>query len=61
MDFDFGTTLYYSIITFTTLGFGDVTPITGLAQFFVTSEVVTGYLMLGGLISILFSNMVPRG
>ncbi|WP_461208766.1 pentapeptide repeat-containing protein [Desulfocurvus sp. DL9XJH121] len=51
--------LYYSIVTFTTLGFGDIVPKTGLAAFFVTLEVIFGYVMLGGLISI-FANKLAR-
>lgn len=61
LPFNFGTTLYYSIVTFTTLGFGDITPACGLAAFYVTLEVITGYVMLGGLISFLFSKLLPRG
>ena len=53
------TPYYFSIITFTTLGFGDVTPITLIGQFWVMIEVVLGYIMLGGLISI-FANKLSR-
>ena len=51
--------LYYSIVTFTTLGFGDIVPLTGWARFAVGLEVVLGYVMLGGLISI-FANKFAR-
>lgn len=51
--------LYYSIVTFTTLGFGDIVPLTGKARFAVCYEVVLGYIMLGGLISI-FANKFAR-
>jgi uncharacterized protein YjbI with pentapeptide repeats len=51
--------LYYSIVTFTTLGFGDIVPkIPGL-QIIIMIEVVLGYIMLGGLISI-FANKLAR-
>lgn len=55
------TPFYYSIVTFTTLGFGDITPGIGkwLLQIFVTGEVIFGYVMLGGLISI-FANKLAR-
>ena len=46
---------YFSVVTFTTLGFGDVVADNATARLFVTLEVIFGYLMLGGLISI-FSN-----
>jgi uncharacterized protein YjbI with pentapeptide repeats len=55
------TALYYSIVTFTTLGFGDITPVTFWAMFWVTSEVVAGYIMLGGLISFIYSKLLARG
>lgn len=51
---------YYSIVTFTTLGFGDITPKTSLAALFVTAEVVLGYIMLGGLIAMFSTRFVKR-
>lgn len=53
---------YYSIVTFTTLGFGDVVPDfnNGLMQLCVTLEVISGYIMLGGLISILATKLARR-
>lgn len=52
---------YYSVITFTTLGFGDITPKLHLwfLQILVMFEVILGYIMLGGLISI-FANKLAR-
>lgn len=55
----FVTALYYSIVTFTTLGFGDIAPITNFSAGIVCSEVILGYIMLGGLISI-FSGKLSR-
>lgn len=46
---------YFSTVTFTTLGFGDITPVGLVGEALVTIEVILGYIMLGGLISI-FSN-----
>ncbi len=43
---------YFSIVTFTTLGFGDITPATFCGMIWVTLEVILGYIMLGGLIAI---------
>ncbi|WP_225940602.1 ion channel [Desulfomicrobium macestii] len=51
---------YYSIVTFTTLGFGDIVPKTGVAAFLVTLEVITGYIMLGGLIAIFANRLAKR-
>jgi hypothetical protein len=47
------TYIYFSVVTFTTLGFGDVTPANAWGEAVVMIEVILGYVMLGGLISIL--------
>jgi hypothetical protein len=52
--------LYYSVVTFTTLGFGDIVPKPGWLQFWVMLEVILGYIMLGGLISILANKLARR-
>ncbi len=52
--------VYYSVVTFTTLGFGDITPIISIAQKWVMAEVISGYVMLGGLISILANKLARR-
>jgi hypothetical protein len=52
--------LYFSIVTFTTLGYGDVLPASAGAQALVISEVILGYLSLGGLMSILSDKMARR-
>ncbi len=51
--------IYFSIVTITTLGYGDVLPASTAGQIVALAEVMSGYLMLGGLISI-FSNKVAR-
>lgn len=55
------TPVYYSLVTFSTLGFGDVHPrlSTALGQFVVMTEVILGYLSLGGLVAI-FTNKLAR-
>jgi uncharacterized protein YjbI with pentapeptide repeats len=60
LPYKLGTMIYYSVITFTTLGFGDITPKTSLATWWVMAEVVLGYIMLGGLISILATKLARR-
>lgn len=52
--------LYYSIVTMTTLGYGDVIPASQPAQWVAMFEVVTGYVMLGGLLSIFSNKMASR-
>ncbi len=44
---DFGSWLYYSIVTITTLGFGDYTPAHGMAQCVTAVEVMCGLTILG--------------
>ncbi|MGI9625975.1 MAG: pentapeptide repeat-containing protein [Longimicrobiales bacterium] len=52
--------LYYSVVTLTTLGYGDVLPASGPAQLLAMIQVLIGYVMLGGLISILSTKMARR-
>ncbi len=51
---------YFSVVTLTTLGYGDALPATVAAQVVVILEVVTGYVMLGGLISLISSKLSRR-
>ena len=53
--------LYFSIVTLTTLGFGDAMPSTIGGQIVVMLEVSTGYIMLGGLLSIFSNKLARRG
>ncbi len=53
--------LYYSVVTLTTLGYGDVVPSSMAGQIIAMIEVVTGYVMLGGLLSIFSNKMARRG
>ncbi len=53
-------TIYYSVVTFTTLGFGDITPNTTTAAYWVMAEIILGYIMLGGLISIFATKLARR-
>ena len=52
--------IYYSVVTFTTLGFGDIVPKTPAAAWWVMTEVILGYIMLGGLISIFATKLSRR-
>ena len=55
------TYLYYSVVTLTTLGYGDIVPNSTLGQILVIVEVCIGYMMLGGLISIFANKLARRG
>lgn len=52
---------YYSVVTLTTLGYGDVVPASSVARVVAIIEVIFGYLMLGGLLSIFANKMARRG
>lgn len=56
------TPVYFSIVTYTTLGFGDVTPLNNslVGQALVTMEVIAGYFTLGLLVSMLADRVVRR-
>ncbi|RYD75975.1 MAG: two pore domain potassium channel family protein [Sphingobacteriales bacterium] len=51
--------VYYSVVTFATLGYGDITPRDTAGQMFSVMEVLIGYMMLGGLLSV-FSKKILR-
>ena len=56
---DFMTSVYYSIVTFTTLGYGDFYP-RGVGRVLAAMEALTGYLILGILASTAASVLSPR-
>lgn len=60
LDYSLSSMIYYSVVTFTTLGFGDITPQSHEAARWVMAEVITGYIMLGGLISIFATKLARR-
>lgn len=53
--------LYFSVVTLTTLGYGDIVPHTMMGQILVMAEVTLGYMMLGGLLSIFANKLARRG
>lgn len=67
VDIDYGkyptglSPLYFSVVTMTTLGFGDVVPKSIGGQIVTMLEVSTGYIMLGGLLSIFSNKLARRG
>ncbi|BCV27215.1 ion channel [Shewanella algae] len=52
-DGSFFTAFYYSVVTFTTLGYGEITPITGFGRAVVIIEVLIGYVTLGSFVFLL--------
>lgn len=67
VDIDYGqystalSPLYFSVVTMTTLGFGDAIPRGIGGQILAMIEVSTGYIMLGGLLSIFSNKLARRG
>jgi len=53
--------IYYSVVTFTTLGYGDVSPQTVVGQIILIIHISIGYLGLGALLSILATKFALRG
>lgn len=49
--------LYFSIVTIATLGYGDITPISGAARFMSGLEVVLGLTLAGLFINALFNQL----
>lgn len=45
--------IYFSLVTFTTLGYGDITPYSPIAKILTASEVFLGYIMLGMFIKLI--------
>lgn len=56
---DFWTCLYYSVVTFTTLGYGDFYP-QGIGRALAGMQALTGYLVLGLLASTTSSVVSPH-
>jgi len=54
------TPYYFSLVTFTTLGFGDIKPLNLAGEIWLAVEVLLGYIMLGGLVSILATKFARR-
>jgi hypothetical protein len=52
--------LYFSVVTFTTLGYGDVTPNDDLGRILVILEVIIGYVTLGSFLFILGQKVSQR-
>ena len=52
--------IYFSVVTFTTLGYGDIYPTTTAGEILATSEVIFGYIWLGFLVSVIASRASAR-
>jgi uncharacterized protein YjbI with pentapeptide repeats len=54
------TPFYFSVVTYTTLGYGDVTPTNLMGEILVVVEVLLGYTTLGLILSILANKVARR-
>jgi hypothetical protein len=54
------TPFFFSIVTFTTLGYGDVTPKNIWGELFCSLEVIIGYINLGLLLAVLAEKLARR-
>lgn len=52
----FGRMMYFSVTTITTLGYGDIVPLTAQTRFFVALESVLGIILIGLFLSSLVSS-----
>ncbi len=52
--------IYFSIVTLTTLGYGDICPASLAAQIIAALQAIFGYICLGGLLSIFANKMARR-
>jgi len=53
---DIGSVIYYSAITYTTVGYGDITPV-GDIRFFAAIEALSGMVLVGWTASVIFTVM----
>lgn len=51
IDHSFGSGLYFSVTTFTTLGYGDLKPTPGICRFLTSCEALSGMFSMGILLS----------
>jgi len=49
--------IYFSLVTLTTLGYGDITPISNEARQLVVHEISSGFLLLIGAFPLLISRI----
>jgi Ion channel len=51
--------LYFTVITLTTIGYGDITPTTTLGKLIVSGEGITGFVLFATLASMVYRKILP--
>ena len=59
-ELSFPDSLYFSVVTITTLGYGDISPVTGMGKFLCASEALVGVLLLGWFLMTVSNQLVYR-
>jgi voltage-gated potassium channel len=57
---DIPTSIYWAIVTMTTVGYGDITPVTPLGRFFAGLVMLLGYTIIAVPTGIVSSEMVKQ-
>lgn len=57
---DIGTSIYWAIVTLTTVGYGDITPVTAIGRFFSGVVMVLGYTIIAVPTGIVSATMVDE-
>ena len=57
---DYGDSLYFSFVTLTTVGYGDISPDSEVVRSLSVFEAVLGQLYLAVLVALLIANILPR-
>jgi len=58
---NFSTATYFSFVTITTLGYGDILPVTPLARFLVTMEAIVGVFYMAIVVASLIGVRLSAG
>ena len=57
---DYISFLYFSIVTFTTVGYGDITPINWLSRLISGIEMISGVTFIGGWVAAMFNKLLRK-
>lgn len=55
---DIPTSIYWAIVTLTTVGYGDISPVTGLGKFFASAVMILGYAIIAVPTGIITASLI---